>query len=69
MTLIKSFFSRRWWWTTLLVLAAIAVMIRLGIWQLNRLSARRTFNARVAAQIGAPALELTGDALLADLTD
>ncbi len=52
-----------------MVLAAIAVMIRLGIWQLNRLSARRTFNARVAAQIGAPALELTGDALLADLTD
>jgi surfeit locus 1 family protein len=60
-------FSRRWWWTTLLVIAAVLVMIRLGIWQLERLEQRRAFNARVAAQLAAAPLALSGAALEADL--
>jgi surfeit locus 1 family protein len=50
-----------------LVIAAAAVMVRLGIWQLDRLAQRRLFNARVQAQVNQPALELTGAALFADL--
>ncbi|GAB4478938.1 MAG: SURF1 family protein [Anaerolineales bacterium] len=50
--------SVRFWFTTLLVLCAVAVMIRLGIWQLDRLEQRRAFNARVQAQLDQPALVL-----------
>ncbi len=53
------FFSRRWWWTTLLVLAAVGVMIRLGIWQLDRLAQRRIFNAHVLSGQTMPPLDLT----------
>lgn len=50
--------NRTWWKTTLLVIAAVAVMVRLGIWQLDRLQQRRAFNARVQTQIDQPVLEL-----------
>ena len=43
-------FSRRWIFATILVLIAMGVMVRLGIWQLNRLEQRRAFNERVLAQ-------------------
>jgi len=66
--MFKQFFNRQWWWTTLLVLAAMGVMARLGVWQLERLEARREFNARVKAQIAQPPLALTGDALKLDPT-
>jgi surfeit locus 1 family protein len=61
------FFSRHWWKTTILVIAAIGVMVRLGIWQLDRLAQRRAFNDRVQAQIEQPALRLEGAALDEDL--
>jgi surfeit locus 1 family protein len=60
-------FSWRWILSTLLVIAAMAVMIRLGIWQLDRLEKRRQFNARVLAQVNQPPLALSGQALGADL--
>jgi len=50
--------SRRWILTTILVVSAMAVMIRLGIWQLDRLEQRRLFNSRVLAQTSQPALNL-----------
>ena len=50
--------SRQWILTSLLVLLAMAVMVRLGIWQLDRLEQRRAFNARVQAQIDQPPLDL-----------
>ncbi len=65
--MLKTLFSRRWIGTTLLVLAALAVMSRLGVWQLDRLAQRRAFNARVSAQMAQPPLELSGAALDADL--
>jgi surfeit locus 1 family protein len=51
-------FSRRWWWTTLFMLFAVGVMVRLGIWQLDRLAARRADNAHIRAMQAAPALDL-----------
>jgi surfeit locus 1 family protein len=62
-------FSRKWLLTTILVIAAMAVMARLGKWQLDRLAQRRAFNARVEAQINSEPLNLTGSALQEDLVD
>jgi surfeit locus 1 family protein len=56
--LSKLAFSWKWFFLTLGVLAAAAVCIRLGLWQLDRLAERRAFNARVEAQVQAAPLEL-----------
>jgi len=53
-------FSRSWIITTLLVLVGGAVCVRLGIWQLDRLEQRRSFNAHVEAMWNAEPLTLTG---------
>lgn len=62
-------FSRRWMLATVLVMAGIALTVRLGIWQLDRLAQRRAFNARVTAQMQAPELLLSGDASGNDLAN
>ena len=61
--MLKLFFNHQRWWTTLLAFAAVIVMIGLGVWQLDRLSQRRAFNERVAAQIHEPPLVLTADSI------
>ncbi len=61
-------FSRRWILATLLVVAAAGVMVRLGIWQLDRLAERRGLNAAVTAQLNSPPLALAGAGLDEDLT-
>lgn len=61
-------FSSRWWKQTVLVLLAMGVMIRLGIWQLDRLEQRKAFNARVTAQIQQPPLLLTAQSLEENLS-
>lgn len=55
---LQKMISRRWIITTIVVVAAAAVMIRLGIWQLDRLEQRRAFNQQVQAQISKPVLIL-----------
>lgn len=65
--ILKRLFSRQWWKTTIFVLAAVVVMIRLGIWQLDRLEQRRTFNTRVEAQLAENPLELSAKNLESDL--
>ncbi len=44
MIILKNMFSRRWILATLFVLVGSAVCVRLGIWQLDRLSQRLAFN-------------------------
>lgn len=58
--IFRAMFSRSWIFTTLLVLVGGAVCVRLGIWQLDRLEQRRTFNAHVEAMWNAEPLTLTG---------
>ncbi|MFQ5611032.1 MAG: SURF1 family protein [Anaerolineae bacterium] len=60
---VATLFNRQWWWTTLLVLAAMAVMVRLGFWQLDRLAQRRARNAEIVQQLSLPPLLLSGEAL------
>ena len=66
--ILKSMVSRRWIIATILVIAAMGVMIRLGIWQLDRLDGRRAFNARVLAQTSQPILFLDGKPVEGDMT-
>ena len=56
-------FSRRWWWKTLVVLLAMAMMVGLGFWQLDRLEQRRAFNQQRRAALAAGPIELTGGSL------
>jgi surfeit locus 1 family protein len=65
--LLKEMFSWRNLLATLIAIVAIGLMLRLGIWQLDRREQRRQFNARVASQISAQELILAGDNLLLDL--
>ena len=44
----------------MLVIAAVAVMVRLGLWQLNRLEQRRANNVQILGQASAPSLDLNG---------
>ena len=56
--LLLRMFQRKWLLATLLVLAGTALCIRLGIWQLDRLSQRRAFNAQFESARMQPALDL-----------
>lgn len=64
---LERLFSRQWWKTTLIVIAAVMVMVRLGFWQLDRLTQRRAFNARVEEQLAGPPLILSSQKLDLDL--
>lgn len=59
----------RWAVTTLLVIVAMAVMVRLGIWQLDRLAERRAFNARVMTALAQPVLDLNQELPVDELYD
>lgn len=63
----RNLFRGRWLVVTIVVLIAVGVMVRLGIWQLNRLQGRRAANAAIERQINAPPLPL--DAQTAANTD
>ncbi|GIV78384.1 MAG: SURF1-like protein [Litorilinea sp.] len=66
---VLKLFNRRWWWTTLLVIAGVAVLIRLGFWQLDRLEQRRAFNAMVAERWKQEPYDLAHNPLPADLQE
>ncbi len=65
--MLKPLFTRRWLLASVLVLAGFAVLLRLGVWQLDRLEWRRALNARVIEQQTAPTLMLDAGALDLDL--
>jgi surfeit locus 1 family protein len=69
LSLVRVLFSRRWWWATVVVLLGMALLARLGIWQLDRLEQRRARNAEIVEQLALPPLPLNGQPLPADLTD
>ena len=55
---LRDLLRLRWVITSLLVLLAVAVMVRLGGWQLDRLAQRRDHNARLSAGMAQPPLDL-----------
>lgn len=56
--MLKALFSRRYLLVTLLVVAAMAVMARLGVWQLERREQRIARNADLVAKLEAAPLSL-----------
>jgi surfeit locus 1 family protein len=66
---VTTFFARQWWWSTLLVLVGVAVLARLGTWQLDRLEQRRTYNSGIIERLALPPLDLTTSSLPADTAD
>lgn len=59
-TWLRSLLNRRWRWVTVFVIMGMVVMIRLGIWQLDRLEQRRASNALLAEQLAQPPVQVTG---------
>lgn len=65
---MKRLFRGRWLLLTILVIIGVAIMLRLGIWQLDRLAERRAGNAQIQARLDMPVVDLNApDANLADL--
>lgn len=62
--LARALVSRRWWWVTLLVLALMAVLARLGFWQLARLEERRAANMQLAAALASAPIPLNDELTL-----
>jgi cytochrome oxidase assembly protein ShyY1 len=56
---MRRLFTPRWILVHLGVTLLVFVMINLGFWQLRRLDEKKTFNARVTAQIAAPVSDYT----------
>ena len=67
--MIKTLFSRKWIIPTLIAIAAVGVLARLGIWQLDRLDQRQAFNARVIEQVSRETLDLNAAPAPADITE
>ena len=63
---IKALFSRRWLLPTIFVLAGMALLMRLGFWQLDRLEQRRTANAQLVAVLEGEPLHLPQDVIPED---
>ena len=59
--MVKALFSRRYILVTLLVVAAMAVMARLGVWQLDRLAERRAANAQLMAVLTSSTIFVNDD--------
>lgn len=66
--MFRLIFSKRWIFSTILAVLGAALCVRLGIWQLDRLDQRRTFNAHVEAMWAASTLDLPKEAQSEELT-
>lgn len=55
---VRTLLSKKWLIPTLLVPLAVVVMVRLGMWQLDRLDQRRAHNRQVLAMRSAQPVEL-----------
>jgi surfeit locus 1 family protein len=57
--MFRALFRGRRLWLTPLVLIGVAILVRLGFWQLDRLAQRRAINAALAARMAEPPVPLT----------
>lgn len=66
---LRAIFSWKWILPTLLVVAGMALLVRLGFWQLDRLEQKRTFNAMMAERWRAEPFDINTQSLPADLKE
>lgn len=64
---MKQLLRGRWLLLTILVIIGVTIMLRLGIWQLDRLAERRASNAQIQARLELPVIDLNAPDV--DLTD
>jgi surfeit locus 1 family protein len=57
-TLVATLLGRRWWWVTLVVIAIMALLARLGFWQLDRLAERRAANAQLQFALNSGVIDM-----------
>ncbi|HEX6291695.1 MAG TPA: SURF1 family protein [Herpetosiphonaceae bacterium] len=55
--------NRQWRWITLGVVIVMLGLIRLGVWQLDRLEQRRAINTLISSRTNEPPIALTGQPL------
>lgn len=67
MQLLKAIFSRKWIGPTVVVLLGMALMVRLSIWQFDRLAERRAANAVLMATLASESIVLTGEPITDDV--
>lgn len=60
----KTLLRKKWIIPTLLVPLAVAAMVRLGIWQLDRLEQRQAHNRQVRTMLSAEAVDLSAQTML-----
>ena len=65
----RTFVSRRWLPGTLLVLVGVAVLVRLGVWQLDRLEQRKAEVARLEMVLAEPPISLNNEDPLAGVEE
>lgn len=66
MKTVKALFSRKWIGPTIVVFLGMLLMIRLGIWQLDRLEQRRVANVELIAALDAEPINLNEEGLVGD---
>lgn len=64
---VSTLLNKKWRWVTLLVLLGMALLARLGFWQLDRLAQRRAANAQLQQALDQPPFALTPDFSATDL--
>ena len=69
MTTVKALFSRKWIVSTIVVFLGMLLLIRLGIWQLDRLEQRRAANVELIAALEAPPIDLNDGLPAGELSD
>ena len=67
MSTVKALFSRKWMAPTIVVFLGILLLLRLGIWQLDRLEQRRAANVDLIAALESPPIDLNDELLVMDL--
>ena len=58
MRTVKTLFSRKWILPTIVVILGVFLLLRLGIWQLDRLEERRAANVELIAALESPPFDL-----------
>lgn len=66
MSLFRLLVSRRWIGATLLVLLGMSLMLRLAVWQMDRLQERRAANAELQRTLESGGLVLTAESNIPD---
>jgi surfeit locus 1 family protein len=69
MSILRAMVSRHYWLFTVIVLAAVAVCIRAGFWQMDRRAEKRQLNQLLVERWDAPPVNLNETSLPADLTE